>query len=83
MPKIIALGSLDKLKKGERAQIIGFSEQDIPAKYAELGIVPGAEVQFRCAVPFNGPICLTLCQTNCILALRKNEAQTILIEKMV
>lgn len=74
------MARLSKLRKGQRAQIVGFTSEDIPAKFAELGIVPGAEVAYRCSAPFNGPICLTLCKTNCILAMRKTEAEEILIE---
>lgn len=77
-----ALASLIDLKKGEKAKILGFSREDIPAKFLELGIVPGEDVEFRCSAPFNGPICVTLCKTSCILALGKSEASAILVKKV-
>ncbi|MDG4945443.1 ferrous iron transport protein A [Weeksellaceae bacterium KMM 9713] len=73
--------NLADLKKGERATILGFSTEDIPAKFLELGIVPGEDVEFRCSAPFNGPICISLCKTSCVLALGKSEASAVLVKK--
>lgn len=73
--------NLAYLKKGERAKILGFSTEDIPAKFLELGIVPGEDVEFRCSAPFNGPICISLCKTSCVLALGKSEASAVLVKK--
>lgn len=73
--------NLADLKKGERAKILGFSTEDIPAKFLELGIVPGEDVEFRCSAPFNGPICISLCKTSCVLALGKSEASAVLVKK--
>ncbi|MDG4950523.1 ferrous iron transport protein A [Weeksellaceae bacterium KMM 9724] len=73
--------NLADLKKGERATILGFSTEDIPAKFLELGIVPGEDIEFRCSAPFNGPICISLCKTSCVLALGKSEASAVLVKK--
>ncbi len=73
--------NLADLKKGERATILGFSTEDIPAKFLELGIVPGEDVEFRCSAPFNGPICISLCKTSCVLALGKSEASSVLVKR--
>lgn len=73
--------NLADLKKGERATILGFTTEDIPAKFLELGIVPGEDVEFRCSAPFNGPICISLCKTSCVLALGKSEASAVLVKK--
>lgn len=73
--------NLADLKKGEKAKILGFSTEDIPAKFLELGIVPGEDVEFRCSAPFNGPICISLCKTSCVLALGKSEASAVLVKK--
>lgn len=75
------MASLADLKKGERAKILGFSTEDIPAKFLELGIVPGENIEFRCSAPFNGPICISLCKTSCVLALRKSEASSVLVKR--
>lgn len=77
----IALANLAELRKGEKAKILGFTTEDIPAKFLELGIVPGETIEFKNATPFNGPICIALCKNRCILALRKSEACEILIKK--
>ncbi|CAI9428679.1 FeoA domain [Candidatus Ornithobacterium hominis] len=77
------MSHLSDLKKGEKARIIGFTTDNIPAKLMELGLMPGAEVEYKCAAPFNGPICIKLCQNHCKLALRKSEAQQLLIEKVI
>ncbi len=73
--------NLADLKKGEKAKILGFSTEDIPAKFLELGIIPGEDVEFRCSAPFNGPICISLCKTSCVLALGKSEASAVLVKK--
>ena len=75
------MASLADLKKGEKARILGFSTEDIPAKFLELGIVPGEDIEFRCSAPFNGPICIALCNTSCVLALRKSEASAVLVKR--
>ena len=73
--------NLADLKKGEKAKILGFSTEDIPAKFLELGIVPGEDVEFRCSAPFNGPICISMCKTSCVLALGKSEASSVLVKR--
>lgn len=77
------MASLVNLKKGERAKIIGFSTEDIPAKFLELGLVPGEEVVYKCSAPFNGPICIFLQNSNCAIALRKTEAKEVIVKKEV
>lgn len=75
------MASLADLRKGEKAKVLGFSTEDIPAKFLELGLVPGADVEYKCAAPFNGPICITLCKSKCVLALRKSEANEVLVKR--
>lgn len=79
----IALASLADLRKGEKAEIIGFSSEDIPAKFFELGLLPGEEIEYRGCAPFNGPICIELCKTQCVLAIRKSEASEVLVKKEI
>ncbi len=73
---------LSELKKGERAEIVGFSDENMPAKFLEIGLLPGSEVEYKCSAPFNGPICVSLCQSKCVLALRKDEAKSVIINKL-
>lgn len=75
------MASLADLQKGEKARILGFSTEDIPAKFLEMGLVPGEDVEYKCSAPFNGPICIALCKTSCVLALRKSEANKVLVKK--
>ncbi|AFL97002.1 FeoA family protein [Ornithobacterium rhinotracheale] len=72
---------LADLKKGEKAKITGFTTEDIPAKFLEMGLVPGAEIRYKCSAPFNGPMCIMLCKNKCVLALRKTEAAYVLVNK--
>lgn len=73
--------SLDKLKKGEKAVIIDFDSHDIPAKFFELGFVPGTEVEVKHIAPLDGPICLNIIANNALIAIRKSEAKFILIDQ--
>ncbi|MGI9525861.1 MAG: FeoA family protein [Weeksellaceae bacterium] len=75
------MASLADLQKGDKAKILGFSTEDIPAKFLELGLVPGEDVEYKCSAPFNGPICISLCKSKCVLALRKSEASEVLVKK--
>lgn len=77
------MASLVDLQKGEKAKIIGFSTEDIPAKFLELGLVPGEEIEFKRSAPFNGPIFITLRNSNSALALRKSEAKDVIVKKEV
>jgi ferrous iron transport protein A len=73
--------SLDKLKKGEKAVIIDFDSHDIPAKFFELGFIPGTEVEVKHIAPLNGPICLNIIANNALIAIRRSEAKVILIDQ--
>jgi len=73
--------SLDKLKKGERAKIISYSSSEIPAKFFEIGFLPGIDIEIKHIAPFNGPICVNIVQNNSLIALRKSEAKYIIVEK--
>lgn len=74
--------SLDKLKRGEMARIISFENNNLPAKFFELGFIPGAAIQVKHKAPLNGPICVNIIQNNTLIALRITEASTILIDKI-
>lgn len=72
--------SLDKLKKGARAKIVEFNSVDIPAKFYEMGFLPGTEIEVKHIAPLNGPICLHIIASNALIAIRKSEAQVIIID---
>lgn len=72
--------SLDKLRKGEKAKIISFSNNNLPAKFFELGFIPGADIEIKHKAPLQGPICVNIIQNNTLIALRVSEAATILTD---
>ncbi len=74
--------SLKDLLIGERAKISVNDSSDISPKYIELGLTPGAVIEIKTKAPFGGPISVKLVKNNVLLALRKQEAQSILIEKL-
>lgn len=73
--------TLKDLKVGDLAIISGYATDDIPAKLYEMGIVPGTELQIKNKAPFGGPICISITNNKSLLALRRTEANQILIEK--
>lgn len=74
--------SLDKLKKGDKATIISYTNDDLPAKFYELGFTPGALIQVKHRAPVHGPICVNILKDNTLIAIRKAEASLILTDKI-
>lgn len=74
--------SLNKLNKGERARIVSFGDNNLPAKFFELGFIPGTIIEVKHKAPFQGPICVNITQNNTLIALRISEASTILTDKI-
>ncbi|MBP3942732.1 ferrous iron transport protein A [Sphingobacteriaceae bacterium WQ 2009] len=72
--------SLDKLKIGEKAYILEYLSTEIPAKFFELGFIPGTEIEVKYKAPFNGPIGIRIVHNNALIAIRKSEAEVILID---
>lgn len=75
--------TLFELSIGDSGRISGFSSEDIPTKLYDLGIIPGAFVSLKKRLPFGGPICIQILNSTNLIALRKSEARTILIEKFL
>lgn len=73
---------LNKLKKGDRAKIFSLGDNDLPAKFFELGFIPGAVIEIKHKAPLQGPICVNITQNNTLIALRITEASTILTDKI-
>ena len=73
--------TLRDLKIGEIAEVSGYNTEDIPAKLYEMGFIPGTKLQIRNKAPFGGPICISIVTNKSVLALRRNEADKILINK--
>lgn len=74
---------LSKLEKGEKAIIKGFADKDIPVKLFEMGILPGVELELLFYAPFCDLICICYGgKSRCCLALRKEEASHVYIERI-
>lgn len=73
--------SLKDLKIGELAEVTGYKTEDIPAKFYEMGFIPGTKLQVKNKAPFGGPICINIISNKSVLALRRSEADKILINK--
>ncbi len=69
------------LKKGEKAIILDFPIDTIPLKLIEMGCLPGNEVALVQTTLFNGPLFLTINESN--IAIRKDTAAHIQIEKVL
>ena len=74
--------SVSQLRKGESATIVGYLSGDIPLKIYELGLLPGIVFTLKQRLPFGGPICLRIKGNPNSVALRKREADLILIESL-
>lgn len=73
--------TLNQLKNGQTGQIIGLSgDAHDTERLLELGLVPGREVHFIRRAPLAGPYIVQIAKS--VLALRKEEAQCVLIQAL-
>lgn len=70
--------TVDQLKKGEKAIIIGFNLDTIPLKLIEMGCMEGHLVEVVQAAPFGDPLYLEMNGTH--LAIRKEMAREIIVD---
>lgn len=68
------------LKINNSAKIIGYTSEEIPVKLYEMGLLPGTEIILKRRLPFSGPLCIELKENRNLVALRRSEAKSILIE---
>jgi len=71
------------LKPGDSGKISGFSSEEVPMKFYELGLIPGSFVTLKKRLPFGGPVCIQLLESSNMIALRNTEARSILIDKFL
>ena len=64
-----------QLKPGEKGTVVGFTDSEISLKLLEMGVLPGHEIKFKFAAPFNGPMCFQV--RGYSLSLRVKEAEAI------
>lgn len=75
--------ALYTLEIGQSGRISGFDSEDVPMKLYELGLIPGSFITLKKKLPFGGPVCIQLLETDNLIALRKSEAHSILIERFL
>lgn len=71
---------LTDLNVGSKARILGFTTDEVPTKFYEIGAVPGTVISIYKKAPFNGPICFSIGNGESKLALGKKEAAWVLVE---
>lgn len=71
--------TIAQLKRGEKALIKQFRENDVPLKLLEMGCLPGNEVEMIQSAPFQDPIYLNINGTH--LAIRRETAEKIIVER--
>lgn len=76
------MSTLLDLSLGEAALIVGFQEVTLEMRLLELGCLPGTMVQLDRITPWGGPLIFTVNQ-DYQLALRKQEAELILVSPLV
>ncbi|SMC72674.1 FeoA family protein [Moheibacter sediminis] len=81
-PKMDLQKTIAHLKIDESARISGYTSEEIPVKLYELGLLPGSEIILKKRLPFGGPICIQMTENDNLIALRKSEASSILIESI-
>ena len=70
--------TLADLKKNERAVIKELKPGGVTTRLLSFGCIPGKSVGINYKAPFGGPICVSV--NGSLLAMRKSEAKTILVE---
>lgn len=70
---------LSEIKEGQEAVIQGYADESVPARFYEMGLLPGVHVQMKHKAPFSGPVCIRVDSNDYFLALRKSEAASIII----
>lgn len=73
--------SLDNIPIGQIVKVKGISDGSIKRRLMDMGIVPGLEISVEGKAPLGDPIEILV--RGYKLTLRKNEAQSILVEKEV
>ena len=72
---------LAELKAGESATILSFTDLEMSLKFLEMGCIPGEIVSMERVAPLGDPIAVFV--SGYLLSMRKAEAETILIERIV
>lgn len=74
--------TLADLPLHQKAKIVGYSSDDFPLKLIEFGFLTEVEIEVKCKTLWYGPILVSVGNDSSLVALRRQEAQFILIEKI-
>lgn len=66
------------LETGQQAKIKLLSDKELQLKLMDMGCLPGSDISVAFKAPYDGPICVEVCGSK--LALRRNEAASVIIE---
>lgn len=69
---------LSQLRKGETARIHAFLDEAIALKLLEMGCLPQALISLLRTAPLGDPLCVVV--GDYVLALRRRDADTVLVE---
>ena len=72
---------LGELRAGVSATIVSFTDLEMSLKFLEMGCSPGEMVTMERTAPLGDPIAIYV--SGYLLSMRKAEAATILVEKIV
>jgi ferrous iron transport protein A len=72
--------TLADLHVGERAEIIGFTDEVLSLKLLEMGCLPGTSIELTHQAPFGDPIAIKV--SGYTLSMRKEEAATIHVKTL-
>ncbi len=68
---------MDKMKVGQSALIVSFTDELMSLKLLEMGCVPGELVILECKAPLGDPISISV--SGYLLSLRIDEACTVIV----
>lgn len=72
--------ALSELKRGEKAIIDSFSDDELSLKLFEMGCIPGEQVEMLRIAPMGDPVAVSI--AGYVLSLRKDEAITVNVSRL-
>jgi ferrous iron transport protein A len=73
-----AMLSLADLKKGQKALVKSFTNEELSSKLIDMGCMPGECIIFTKEAPFGGPMAINIAGYE--LSMRREEAASVMIE---
>ncbi len=74
--------SILDLKVGEKGRVVSYSSKNIPIRMCEMGLLPGTLLEMKSKTFMNSTCCIGFCGNRSKIALRKSEAEFLLVEKI-